>query len=497
MPTVATWPPPSSSPPLLTRAIPNWLRWVVGGVAMLLIIALVVSETDWANGAKQAGIAASFLALLVVLATVVRTIAGKATRTTPLQARQFLSTGIIVAVLAVSAGAGLGLSAPIHRLQAHVLEAQQNWQQALTEYALAGEAPPSSDDLARTYNEWGEKQSARAQYGAAIMTFAIVLDQFDGASQQVTRAQSDTVTAYLGWGHQATQQQDYQAATQHYDALLALSYCDANCQSTAKPLDATAYYDLAQADYAKSDYQDAVTAYQALVSRFPTAPEVQLAHEGYAQALLGLGKQLILQQQCSSALPDYQQLASQFKDTPEGKTAAAALKAPQPVTGQFTIDLPPSGYVAVAFLVKGINQALWGNLSTDQFTSIFQSAPAALIHSDGSFTFKPVKQGTYDLAWCFVGNKNGATDSACLAYFYNVTGAPYNVAKVGPLCPFDFGQLQESVVPPGLSSGLTAPGSHQTALITMVTGARGSALAGLLTALAPSRPTMVGSRNVR
>ena len=55
------------------------------------------------------------------------------------------------------------------------------------------------------------------------------------------------------------------------------------------------------------------------------------------------------------------------------------------------------------------------------------------------------KQGTYDLAWVNILNDGSAIYSI---FYYNVNDpgkAASYVANVGPLCPFDFGDIPEPI----------------------------------------------------
>jgi outer membrane protein assembly factor BamD (BamD/ComL family) len=195
---------------------------------------------------------------------------------------------------------------------------------------LAGEGAPTSENITRVYNEWGEQINAQHRYENALAKFNIVLTNYGSTSTGIARAQSDTVKAYLAWGQQASLQQDYRAATNHYDALLQLTYCTATCQSQASALDATAYYNLAESQLAAKNYGDAVNYFQIMVTHFPSSPEAQKVHRDYAKALFGHGQQQLKSATCSDAVSSYQQLSTQFRDTPEGQQATRALKAPQP-----------------------------------------------------------------------------------------------------------------------------------------------------------------------
>jgi hypothetical protein len=335
----------------------------------------------------------------------------------------------------MTTGAGLGLSSPVHRLQAHVLEAQQIWQQAVTQYQRAGETAPNSDDLARVYNEWGERLLASKNYSDALDKFNTVLDVYTDANGQASRAQHGVINTYLGWGMQAAQAQDYSSATERFDAALALSYCDSACQTQFSALDATAYYNLAEADLQGGTYSGAVTAFHALASRFPSSPEVSRIHADLAKALLGLGRQQVNSSTCSSALPTYQELVTNFSDTPEGQQGAADMAAPQPVEGQFTSWI--TSRTPFIFLAKGLN----GGMSDAQFQAAIQGVKFYPVSTqNGSFKTDPIAQGVWDLGW---GSVDSMGNGDIGFVFHKSDLSPYYVATVGPLCPYDFSTINE------------------------------------------------------
>src|SRR5260370_37609623 len=269
------------------------------------------------------------------------------------------------------------------------------------------------------------------------------MNKYGSATSCVDRARSDTIKAYLGWGQQASQQHDYTAATSHYDALLQLSYCTTTCQAQANALDATAYYNLAESQFAAKNYVDAVSNFQTVVSRFANSPEAIKLHEDYAKALLGHGQQQLTSASCSSAIPTYQQLSSQFGDTPEGQQATSALKAPQTVKERFVKAVPNNtSLTQEAALMQGLKQSL----PTNQFFQMLSSSPTAIIQSNGSFSFKPIKHGSYYLAW---GTSNNVTRSqSFISYFKQNHRSPVYVATVCPLCAFDLGNISQDSQPP-------------------------------------------------
>ncbi|HZU70040.1 MAG TPA: zinc-ribbon domain-containing protein [Ktedonobacteraceae bacterium] len=441
--------PPSAMPPTsptageprvraIARPLPVWafILSIVAGVAVLA--ALFFTGSDWAAGATRAGIVGGILAILILLAAIVRTLAGMAARSNPKRRSQFISAGLLVAILLAVSGFGLTQQATIHQVQGRFYEGQQQWQSAINEFQLAGEHAPTSGNIARIYDEWGEQLSNTQHYSAAIDKFNIVLTSFQAATGEVTRAQADSITAYLNWGKQASQQHDYNDAVTHFGDLLNLSYCNANCQAEASALSATAYYDLAETQLTAQQYADAANSFQTLATLFPKSPEAQKDHEDFAKALFGEGKQQLVSS-CSSAIPTYQELASKFGDTPEGQQASIALKAPQEVIGRFTTPVPKgSALTPLAVLAQG----LYANIPDAQFFQLIAGAPTVVIKPDGTFTFKPVKQGTYDLAW---GTDNVDGSQSFYFYYRPSDKSLVYVANVGPLCPYNFGSINEPI----------------------------------------------------
>ncbi len=420
----------------LPRPLPLWA--FIGSIiaVVLVFVVLLLTGSDWAAGASHMGIVAGILALVITLVTGVRILLGMAAKSNPKRVIQLVSAGLSILLLSLLCLVGLTQQSTIHSLQAHFWEGQQQWQSSINEYQLAGEGAPTSENIARVYNEWGEQVNAQQHYQDALARFNTVMNSYGSASTGVARAQSDTVKAYLAWGQQASQQHDYTAATSHYDALLQLTYCTATCQTQGTALDATAYYNLAESQLASQHYADAVNNFQIVVSRFASSPEAQKLHGDYAKALLGHGQEQ-LATSCPSAIPTYQQLSTQFGDTPEGKQATSALKAPQPVKGRFTGSVPHDPSLTVqAALIHG----LYVDMPDVQFFQLLSGSPTTRIQSDGSFSFKPVKQGTYDLVW---GTDN--SDGSQSYVFYHRGNTLVYVATVGPLCPYDFGDINQDV----------------------------------------------------
>jgi outer membrane protein assembly factor BamD (BamD/ComL family) len=412
---------------------------LIGSIVLvsLLLIALQLTGSDWAAGAMYAGLVAGILALVVLLIAVVRIILTRATQSNPARLIQIISTILVISLLSLLCLVGITQQYAIHNLQAHSWEAQQQWQSAINQYQSSGEGAPTSEDIARVYNLWGEQFTSHQHYIEALTKYGIVLTYYGSASTGVTRAQTDAVTAYFAWGQQAIQRHDYMAATDHYDALLHLPYCAATCQTQVNALDATAYYNLAEKQLGAKHYSDAISSFHVLVSRFANSIEAHKVHRDYAKALLAEGKQQLNESACPSAIPTYQQLSSQFGDTPEGQQASNALRANQPVKGHFSSTIPDPSLTPTAALIQGLNHTMSDSL----FFQLLSTAPTASIQSNGDFTFSPLPQGTYGLAWG-TNQSNGARH---FLFAYYPDGSSFYVAKVGPLCPYDLGVVNEPI----------------------------------------------------
>jgi hypothetical protein len=404
-------------------------------VALLLVVLVFFTGTDWSAGAQTAGIVALVVGALMLIAFGVRAALGLLAQANVHRRSQIISA-LLLAVLLCAVGAiGLTQGAGIHAVQARFLEGQQKWQLAIDEYQASGQSAPASDDMARTYVEWGEQLSGQQppsdrQYSDGLGKFALVITTYTQAPTQIARAQKDMVATTQTAGTFDSQSKNYTGATRYYDNLLGQAYCTTSCQTQIGALDASAYSNLAEQDLAAQKFADAAAAFNALTTRFGSSPQAQKAHADYAKALWGQG-QAQLTTACSSAVATYQQLATNFSDTSEGQQAATALKQPQPVKGQFTTTIPGGTNTPEAGLVQGIS----ANMSSNAFYALLAKSPVVTVQSDGKFQFRPLAQGTYYLVW-------GVTNSADNQVVFLV-GQRYP-ATVGQLCPFDYGSISEN-----------------------------------------------------
>lgn len=417
------------------QPMPLWAFLSSTAVGALLLAVLVFFNPDWATGALIAGIVALIAAILLLIATGVRTALGLLAETNPHRRMQVISVALLTLLLFLASGIGITQQAGLHAAQARYLESQHNWPTAITEYQAAGETAPISTNLARVYSEWGENLSQQRQYAEAVAHFNIVLQNYSKASDQLTRVRKDLLATYLAWGDADAQSHEYVGATAHYDALLAFTYCTTTCQNVAKPKDASAYAHLAEQQLSMQHFILAVNAFTVLTTTFASSPEAKQAqtHTDYAKALWDLGQQQ-LTTTCASAVKTYQQLAQQFSDTTQGQQAATALQQPVTVKGHFTTTLPQgAGYTPTVALVQG----LVVGISQFRFPPLLRKAPFAHIQSDGSFSFASIPQGTYELVW--------SNDGTLHFYYASSSQTVLYTAQVGPLCTYDYGAVNETI----------------------------------------------------
>ncbi len=416
------------------RPLPLWAFVLDTAAGTLLLAALVFLNPDWASGAMIAGLVAIILAMLLLIAGGVRVALGLLAQTNSHRRSQVISTTLLVLLLFLFGGIGLTQQIGLHAMQARYLEGQHSWATAISEYQSAGETTPTSENLARVYNEWGEALSGQQQYASAIMKFSTVLEHYALVKDQVSRARSDIVATYLAGADNAARHQNYTSAVTSYDTLLALSYCSASCQALARTKDATTYYDLAEQQLGTQQFARAVSAFAALTTRFASSPEAKQAqtHEDYAKALWGLGQQQ-LNTTCSNAVNTYQQLAQHFADTSQGKLAATALRQPVPVKGHFTETIPGPPYHPTISLVQG----LFVGIQQYQFPSLLRANLTTQINSDGTFTLSSVPQGTYELVW--------SSDGTLHFYYASNGNQVLYTAHIGPLCTYNYGNINQAI----------------------------------------------------
>lgn len=321
------------------------------------------------------------------------------------------------------------LRSTLYGVQAHVFELGNNWQAAIHEYTLAGEAAPAAPDIARVHDEWGEQLLAHQSYPQATVHFTIVINTYYRSYSTLDRAYKDLFNTYRAWIQDNTADTPYFDILSYFGQYRDSTHCNASCSAAIEAIQPQALYQYGLQLMGQHNYSLAALEFEELQRRYPASTYVSKAHTLAAQAYYQFGQQQ-LTASCESAVGVYQILAKSYADTPEGQIAKAALAAPQDVTGYITGF--PAGIVPTMLLSRT------ADTKNGHFSGEYRAFPGA----SGRFIFSNVAQGDYDIA--AIWEMNGAT---YWNWYYSLdTGSPYTV-HVGPLCPIDYGPFKYITIP--------------------------------------------------
>jgi tetratricopeptide (TPR) repeat protein len=372
----------------LARPFPLWLTGLIAAGSLVLLAVVFFSATlaarqDWAGGAFAVGIVAVLLAMAGAALLVIRIAQGR-------RATSAVALGIVGVVLLVSVGlGGLAGGSSLHAVQGRSLEGSGAWSAAIHEFALGGERAPNAPDIARVYDEWGESLLKQGHFSAALDRFNSVVTTFaQSGAAALDRANRDLFNTYGDWITANTSDVPYLNAIAFIQQYAQTAACIGECRVEAATYAAQGYYQYGEQLLAQGNYLEAAAQFEAVQSQYPDNPFAILAHREAAKAYLALGQQQISGTDCStSAVATYQTLAQHYADTPQGKQAQAALKAPVTVTGRLTGPYPRNP-TPIAMLSLHINP------NSYYYSAEYRTAVAA----NGSFTFHNVKQGNYNVA---------------------------------------------------------------------------------------------------
>jgi hypothetical protein len=388
---------------------------------------LTISGHDWADMALRPGVAAIVVAGCAATAWLVRWSMGAQVPTGSIL-RPLAIT--LIGVLALGGSTAVIAQPRIHQAQGNFLEGQGHWAGAISEYGAGNGQTTNDQELARTYNSWGQALAQKGNFEDAITKFHLVY-QYPNATGEVSKAEMGEISAQFMLAQQDLAAESFPDATARLAQIKALSYCLSDCSHQVDVLSAQAYFDEAESALAGKNYVDAVTNFDIVLNKYSGSAQAPRVHNDLAQALLNLG-QSVRATSCSGALTYYQRLAKEFGDTPPGQQAKSDLSAPQDVKGHISNSdsTHPLSLVALA-------QGLSGNMTSAQVLPAWNAARIKTsILESGDFVFKQVPQGTYDLMWF---GTNGSEIYGAFTFDLN-SKIPFNVASVGPLCPVDLGR---------------------------------------------------------
>jgi tetratricopeptide (TPR) repeat protein len=417
-------PDDTDEPHPLAQPFPQWLT-LGTPIALALTLALVyVVETtllggDWATGALAVSFTAFALAVVTLALLIGRVALGR---------RTFGSVALagLLALALVGAGAaGVAQANPLRHAQAQQAESNGAWQFAIDEYTQAGERPPSSVPLARVYSAWGEDLLRHGDYAGATEKLTTVTQTYARSGSIVTRARADLFKSYSLWIKSGAITLPFKQSLDFLASYSADPACSSACKQSIVDLTGQAHYQYGEQLVQASQFKQAITEFELIQTQFPKSTFAAPAHTAAAAAYWTLSQQL-LTQDCVSAVPDYQILASRYGDTSQGQKAKTALAQPQTVKG--TLTGFPNNPAPTLYLSKHINPTV--NAYSHDYKATFDT-------QTGAFSFANVGQGSYYLT---TYRKVSSTQEAFTYYKDTTSGKPYAMT-VGPLCETDLGQL--------------------------------------------------------
>jgi tetratricopeptide (TPR) repeat protein len=408
-----TTPPATSIRRRLAQPLRRGVAALLGASAPLIMAAaallgLALAHGEWAMGLRAAGLTALALGAVTLVATVARAGAGR-------RATDGVALGLGAALLLGLLGdASLALIPATRLAQARAYEASEQFEQALTQYTLAGEHAPASRDLARVNVEWGDALTRDGRYAEALDHYLAVLERFPNVPERMAPARSGLLRAYGRWlvtGGDGLTFDNVLAQLQH-DRQAA--WCGAPCRDTLDQFLVQTHVADGRSFARANAHAEAAEQFDAVTAQYPTSPYAPLAHAAAAVEYLALGKALRASATCANAVPTYQKLATTFADTPEGASARQELAAPVMVTG--SLAGYPTEPAPTMYLSRHIAES-----------TIFSDDYHASLSAAGTFTFSGVAAGSYNLSAAL-------PDGSGIHWYDAQTGNPYNIV-VGPLCP--------------------------------------------------------------
>jgi tetratricopeptide (TPR) repeat protein len=410
--------PPDDALPAAPRS-KRWAQPLGRGIAVLLgasaplvmvvaaLLGLALAHGEWAAGLRAAALTGLALGAATVVATVARAATGH-------RAARGVALGLGAALLLGLLGdSGLALIPATHLAQARAYESSEQFDQALTQYTLAGEHAPTSRDLARVNVEWGDALARDGRYAGALVRYLLVLQRFPAVSEQTTPARSGLLRAYGRWILVGGGGLTFDTVLAQLTAVRQAPWCDATCQGALDRLLAQAQYEAGR-DAARAGQHTAAAAhFDSVIAQFPTSLYAPLAHAAAAAEYLAIGQAQRAGATCTDAVATYQKLATTFADTPEGTTAQQALTAPVDVIG--SLAGYPTDPAPTMYLSRHIAESTY-----------FSDDYHATLSATGTFIFSGVTPDSYNLSAAF-------PDGSGIHWYDAQTGNPYNVV-VGPLC---------------------------------------------------------------
>ena len=186
--------------------------------------------------------------------------------------------------------------------------------------------------LARAHFEFGQQLSEQGKFDQAEPQFDAAVAS--GVTEWQTKANAGLAAMFLAWGDALAQQKNFDSAISEYRRVSDYDPSGQLKAQTAAAM-ATAYNGFAVQYAAKPDWPNAIIWYLNLIKEFPDSPEGKAAvTDSLPQTYYQAGLYYVAQKLYDQARDAMNHAVKDFpKSTWAGK-AAAALAAPQPLTGE-------------------------------------------------------------------------------------------------------------------------------------------------------------------
>ncbi len=393
--------------PPQARALAGWLTPQNYGVISLAVVGVVALLSP---NFGVAAIAGGITSLVVAVGALVFLALDKERAARVMWA--------VAAVVLVIVGA-LGLVGNTAAFQLSIAqdESSGNYSGAIAALRSIGKAPPYSSDLAQAYLDWAQQEVKEKAFAGAVTHLNYVVQNFP-TLPQAADAQNRLPGVYLAWAQYATQQNDPVTAGQQY-AILLTQYASSPEAAQAHDAAGPAFLAWGNAEQQAKYYDVAYTAYQLVAHYFPKSTEAAEAHRQAATDLLAWAQALTAAHRYADAAVHYTDLAKNYADTPEGKTAQGILNKGVQLIGRL---LRANGVKPVMPFTTVRLSSQW-TVSNGSYVVGGQQYYADT-DSNGYFVFPSVPAGQYLLEW-------RSTSGPFLTLFNGTT--PLDVVTLRPL----------------------------------------------------------------
>ncbi len=395
---------------------PSWWSLIIAVGAALAFFAIALFSFDWGDAAQHGAGLATVMGVLCLLTGLLYLLAG---------ARPHWLTWLVVGALFALLGLYELPAAvvPLHLLQASEAVTAGRFDQAYTEWRLAG-VPPCDPRVTGALLGWAGTDQRHSHYGDAIERLR-TLERDCPQSQSAEAARSQIGRTELAWGEQLLSTGDYAGAITVL-AAVQRDYAATPLAPAARLDSAAAYAAWADTEEHAGRYASALAKYQTILGTYPDSPYAVAARTGAAQTLFDWGQWDTHNARYDEAVLHYHQLVDLYPGTPQADQAAALLVAPQMVVGRL---MHADGSAASGVGIRLSSEWQFGGGSYTTAGTQF----SATTDATGIFTLSAVPPGSYLLEW--VGPNGRYTT------FVDETGQPIEILTVPRLHTLSVGNV--------------------------------------------------------